>query len=234
MPTQTTNIHTLTETFTSGGKPITVEWLSAPGAAPRPAVIVLHGAEGLVLADVYRSAARTLAQAGFQAFFVHYFDRTGSARASYGSLLQSFPLWQETLRDALTWVGMHAGVAPGPIGVVGVSLGAILGLVTAKDEPRIGALVDYFGPLPDGVLDDARALPPTLVLHGDADRLVPLASTRKLEALLKRLGTPHEVVIYPGEGHGFFGDAQRDAQRRTAVFLGRHLAAGAAEMRSAS
>src|SRR5438874_2657492 len=73
--------------------------------------------------------------------------------------------------------------------------------------------------------------PPVLLLHGssglvwrdDADRLVPASEARKLERLLKQHGRPYEMTIYPGQGHGFEGEASEDAVRRALAFLERHL-----------
>lgn len=46
--------------------------------------------------------------------------------------------------------------------------------------------------------------PPTLILHGDKDTTVPLASAQAFEAQMKKAGRPCKLVIYKGEGHGFF------------------------------
>jgi dipeptidyl aminopeptidase/acylaminoacyl peptidase len=82
-------------------------------------------------------------------------------------------------------------------------------------------VVDLFGPMPDGA-DKAR-LPPVLILHGGRDRIVPVEHARRLEKLLKAGGVPHEVKIYPDQGHGFLGPAQLDAAGRILAFLQRHL-----------
>jgi carboxymethylenebutenolidase len=154
---------------------------------------------------------------------VHYFDRTGSRWASLPAIFQNFPVWMETLSDALTFAAGRPGVDGGRLGVVGISLGAALGLSQAVGDPRIKAVVDYFGPVPEGSLQGAARLPPTLVLHGAADPIVPVSNARALEGFLKAKGIPHEVRIYPGEGHGFSGAAQADATARAAAFLDRHL-----------
>jgi carboxymethylenebutenolidase len=106
---------------------------------------------------------------------------------------------------------------------MGISLGASLALAAAAEDARIRALVDYFGPVPEGLAAHARRLPPMLILHGEADPIVPVSHARTLESLLKRLGVPHETAIYPGQGHGFYGAAQADAGRRVGRFLARHL-----------
>jgi dienelactone hydrolase len=216
-------------TFPSGGKLITVEWFAPKpkGAGRAPAVLLLHGADGLLLAGGYRAAARTLADEGIGVGFVHYFDRTGDAFATFSSIKKSFPLWSETVRDALTWLAKQPGVDANRLGIVGLSLGAGLALATAaRGESRIKAIVDFFGPISTGILPRHPKLPPVLILHGAKDATVPVAHAQTLETILKRLGTPHEIKIYPDQGHGFLGEAQADATRRTIAFLARHLGPG--------
>lgn len=223
------------QSFTSGGRAVAVEVFEAQGAAgPRPAVLMLHGADGLSYNGQYRSGARSLAAAGYQVFLVHYLDRTGETRASFATLFRNFEAWMETVRDALRYVAARPEVDPARIGIVGISLGAGLGLAVSGGEPRVRALVSYFGPLPQGAVSAAAKLPPTLVLHGAADPVVPALNAQAIEALLRQQGVPHEVKVYAGEGHGFRGAAERDATARVVAFLGRHLRGGSAAHRHAA
>jgi len=41
--------------------------------------------------------------------------------------------------------------------------------------------------------------------------------------LLERAGTPYEIKLYPGAGHGFNGLQLMDAGRRTVQFLNKYL-----------
>jgi carboxymethylenebutenolidase len=214
-------------TFRSGGHAITVEWFAPEGVAEgakAPAVLLLHGAEGLLLASGYRAAARQIASGGIGVAFVHYFERTGDTNASLDRMRRSFPPWAQAIRDALTWLGERPGIDPDRLGIVGISLGAGLALhVAAHGERRIKAIVDFFGPVSAGILPKDPKLPPTLILHGANDDVVPIVHARTLEAWLKKAGTPYEIKIYPGQGHGFFGLAQQDAARRSAAFLAKYL-----------
>lgn len=74
-----------------------MEWFAPCGGsattmedAGRPAVLLLHGADGLTYADGYRLAARTIAASGYHVAFVHYLDRTGDQRVAYARLRQDF------------------------------------------------------------------------------------------------------------------------------------------------
>ncbi len=56
---------------------------------------------------------------------------------------------------------------------------------------------------------------PVLILHGDRDPIVPLRySERAAEAFPNA-----ELVVMPGQGHGFMGPARREAMEREAAFF---------------
>ncbi len=45
--------------------------------------------------------------------------------------------------------------------------------------------------------------PPTLILHGDADTLVPLQQSQEMVEKLKAAGVETKLVVKPGAGHGW-------------------------------
>jgi carboxymethylenebutenolidase len=217
--------------FTSGGTRIAVERFDAAGGGRRPAILLLHGADGFTRGDGrYRLGAQVLAAAGYHVFLPHYLERTGQARAAHSTIGRNFPLWRETIGDGLDFVARQPGVDAHRIGIVGTSLGGALGVTLAAADRRVRALVNYFGFLPETLPEKASRLPPTLALHGARDAIVPVANAHALEALLQRLRVPHEVHVYPDQAHGFHGAAQFDAAQRTAAFLNRHLGPGAAAL----
>ena len=58
-----------------------------------------------------------------------------------------------------------------------------------------------------------RGAPPFLLLHGDADRLVPPEQARLLDAALRAVGADSRLVLTPGGAHGLLdAAAEREAQ----------------------
>ncbi len=51
-------------------------------------------------------------------------------------------------------------------------------------------------------------MPPTLIIHGDADPLVPLQQSQRFMAKLEEVKTPHQLEVRPGKGHGWAGMEQ--------------------------
>lgn len=50
----------------------------------------------------------------------------------------------------------------------------------------------------------SRTNPPTLLMHGDADRLVSTENSRRMYEALKAAGNDVRLITIPGQGHGFF------------------------------
>jgi len=71
--------------------------------------------------------------------------------------------------------------------------------------------------------------PPTLLVHGNRDALVPVAESLEVHAELSAAGSPVELHVFDGQPHAF--DAASDYGRLCAsifdVFLKRHLAPSA-------
>lgn len=102
------------------------------------------------------------------------------------------------------------------------SLGAYLALSVASVEPRVKAVVEFFGGIPEALHGFTR-MPPVLILHGEQDRVVPVSEAIRLQQLLERSGSPYEMKLYPDAGHGFNGLQLLDAGQRTLKFLRKYL-----------
>ncbi|MCK8783052.1 prolyl oligopeptidase family serine peptidase [Roseomonas sp. NAR14] len=93
-------------------------------------------------------------------------------------------------------------LAPGRCALMGFSQGAMTALFAGlrRPVPPAGVLA-YSGALA-GVAATPRAAPPVLLVHGEADDVVPVAASRAAEAALRRIGLPVEAHYTPGLGHG--------------------------------
>jgi dipeptidyl aminopeptidase/acylaminoacyl peptidase len=68
--------------------------------------------------------------------------------------------------------------------------------------------------------------PPTLLLHGDEDGLVPIDHSERMSAALVGAGVTTDFVVFPGQGHGFRGEAAVRATNLTADWFEQHLVSG--------
>ena len=87
----------------------------------------------------------------------------------------------------------------------------------------------YYGTEPWPLNKAPTRFPPMLILHGDADDIIPVDQGRRLAQIAQKLGGNAELVIYPDGKHGFglrddvhgYG---ADSLKRTIAFLKRELA----------
>jgi acetyl esterase/lipase len=67
------------------------------------------------------------------------------------------------------------------------------------DEAKVRTILRAISPVYHVSKDSA----PTLIFHGDDDKLVPLQQAQVLIARLKKAGVPAELVVKKGAGHGW-------------------------------
>lgn len=130
------------------------------------------------------------------------------------------------------------GLDASRVSIVGLSAGATLAFLAAGRVPRaLHRAVCCFGLYEVGHLRGmATVLPrlwfktserstwearspmaapqptiPVLLLHGDADGIVPVGQSERLAARRQELGLPTRLVVYPGAPHGFFNLATNPA-----------------------
>lgn len=78
---------------------------------------------------------------------------------------------------------------------------------------------DSVSPLSHASQDD----PPTLMIHGDQDTLVPISHSERMQAALAKEKVPAELLIIPGAGHGFGQEDQIRCQNATLAWFDKYL-----------
>jgi acetyl esterase/lipase len=90
--------------------------------------------------------------------------------------------------------------------------------VTVVDEAQIREIGRAISPAYHVSPDD----PPTLIIHGDADRLVPIQQAELIVGKLKEAGVTVELIVKLGAAHGW-ADLPRDVDK-LADWFDKHLA----------
>lgn len=220
-----------TSSFATNGRKVEVERFVATSVKKTPAVIILHGAEGLSFTALgYRFMAQMLAQHGYAAYIVHYFDACATCPQPFmgadrrgREIEKNFVPWMTAISAAVDYVRDDRNGSNTSVGLIGFSLGAYLSLSVAAQNPHIDAVVDFFGGMPEEFTQRLKSMPPVLILHGERDGIVSVDEARRLEKVLKAKKQEYQIKIYANEGHGFRGPALQDSARRTLEFLERHL-----------
>jgi carboxymethylenebutenolidase len=208
--------------FVSHGRKIRVEWFDAvnnskntenientkntateTSTATLPVIIILPGSGGIEpTGGFYRDLAKSIADAGTSGVIVHYLDRSNLESADSPQMSEHFSEWLATINDAVLYVCKQPHIDQKHVSVLGHSLGAQLALHVAATQPKICSVVDLAGCF---VLSTRiiTHMPPVLILHGGADRTVPLRRERALVAVLKGTNSRYLEHIFPRGDHAF-------------------------------
>ena len=185
----------------------------AAGGAPDALVVLVHGfgADGHDLIDL--AALWTEAVPG--ALFVAPDAPEACEGVPFGR--QWFALWDRSaaqLEAGVTAAAAALGrfvaaeaarraIPPGRVALMGFSQGAMTVLEAGLRGavPDAACIIAYSG----GMIGAERpvvARPPVLLVHGEADEVVPPAASRSAEAALLAAGVPVRALYRAGLGHG--------------------------------
>jgi phospholipase/carboxylesterase len=195
---------------------------AAQSGQARSLVVFLHGygadgADLLSLAEVLAphlpdtafvapDAAERIPGAPFgrQWFAIPRFDGSTAAEAEAGLVRST-----ADLNDFLDQRLSYEGLGPQALALIGFSQGAMMGLhVAPRRADPVAALVAISGQLlqPERLPLEARVKPPVLVMHGDADAVVPFAEMTLACNALASAGFDTYGHVMQGAGHGIAQD----------------------------
>jgi dienelactone hydrolase len=191
-------------------------YLSKPdGSGPFPAVVYLHGCNGLSKNTRDRVAERMTGW-GYVSFAVNSFATRG-IRESCDRLM---PVRQGDALAALAYLSKLPFVDPQRIAVVGSSQGGIIALQLASthsvnlfaipDDPKFKAAVAYY-PL-CGIATQELTIP-TVILIGELDDWTPAKDCELWMKWRAGKGAPVKLIIYPGAYHAFDARALGEGRR---------------------
>jgi phospholipase/carboxylesterase len=207
----------------------------ASGGAPRQLVLLLHGvgADGNDLIGLAPYWAPLLPDAEFVApdapypcdmapFGRQWFslqDRTPAAILA--GVRATAPILDAFIDAALA----ARNLDDGRLALVGFSQGTMMSLyVGLRRAKPAAAILGYSGALVGAELlaQEIRSRPPVLLVHGDADEIVPPMMLPHAVAALRAAQVPVEDLTCPGLGHGI----DEAGLRRGAAFLRQALGVG--------
>ncbi len=192
-----------------------LRWGPASRGTPRQLVLLLHGvgADGHDLIDLAPSWSHALPDALFVApdapdpydgapMGRQWFSLADRAPAVlHEGACRAAPLLDASIDAELARAGLRAGA----VAIMGFSQGAMMALhVGLRRTPAVGAILAYSGALLDtpDLAVECAAKPPVLLVHGQADEVVPFARGPAGELRLQGLGVPVQTLWRPGLGHG--------------------------------
>lgn len=188
-----------------------MRWGPKEGAA-RQLVVLLHGlgADGADLIDLAPGWASAVPQAAFTAPHApHPYDGIGPGRQWFDLGDRSEAMRTAGADAVRGWIDAFidaelARLGVADVAIMGFSQGAMMALhvgLRRVTPPR--AILAYSGALlaPER-LGEATGKPPILLVHGEADEVVPVSRSREAAAALRAAGFDPQVLFCPGLGHG--------------------------------
>ncbi|MDP2084514.1 MAG: dienelactone hydrolase family protein [Gemmobacter sp.] len=154
---------------------------------------------------------------GFQWFPIPWLDGSTEEAARQG-LAQA----ADDLNAYVDGVLEAEGLAPDRLALVGFSQGSMMSLhIAPRRDKALAAVVVFSGRLlaPELLAKEARVKPPVLLLHGDADPMVPFDDMGLAGDALVSAGFDTYAHVMRGTGHGIAPDGLSAALQ----FLKRHL-----------
>ena len=207
-------------------------YLALPASGSGPAVLLMHAWWGLN--GFFKQVCDRLAEDGFVAFapdlnFGKVVDTPEAAQAMMDC--RDFQANAATVKDSLAYVRSLPQTRPGPLGVMGYSMGANWAVwLSTLDPEAVAAVVMYYG-IGGGELKKSRAA--YMGHFAEMDEWEPLEGVRQLEAGLEEAGREVAFYVYPLVGHWFVEENRPDvydplaaglAWKRTLTFLQHYLA----------
>jgi len=189
-------------------------WGPADGGAPRKLVLLLHGlgADGFDLIDLAPGWGRAVPGALFIAphapescdLVPHGRQWFSLQDRTPARMLAGLQVAAARLGAFLGAETARLGLGAGDVALMGFSQGAMTALHTGlRRDPPPAAILAYSGRLVGASLlqTEIRGRPPVLLVHGEADEVVPAQSSRDAEQALRALGVPVESAYRPGLAH---------------------------------
>lgn len=188
----------------------------ASAAAPVPAVVMLHGAGGVLSAREMTYAAQ-FARMGIAALVVDVFGaRRDMASGFIDRLIHITEAAMVTdAYAALDWLAAQPEIDADRVALMGFSYGAmatvfatyrqVADLLAPEGRPRFAAHIAFYGPCIARFRDPATTGAPVLFLSGGRDAIIDQARCHEIQADLRRGGSVVRDVVYPEAMHQWDG-----------------------------
>ncbi len=141
---------------------------------------------------------------GYQWFPIPWLDGSDEQAAA-----QAMSLAVDDLNGFLDQVLLDEGLPAGRMILFGFSQGTMMALhVAPRRADAVAGIVAFSGRLlePEMLVDEAICKPPVLLVHGDADDMVPPASLPEAAQALQGAGFDVFAHVMKGTGHGIAPD----------------------------
>jgi carboxymethylenebutenolidase len=212
-------------------------FLATPeGKGSFPAVVVIQ--EWWGLDDWVKDQARALAKQGYVALAPDlYRGKVTNKQEEAHQYMMGLPQERamSDLKTSLDYLVARKDVQVNALGAVGWCMGGMYSLKLATEDPRLQAVVAYYGRPPQEEEAIGKIHAKVLGNYGAEDKGPSPEQVKTFETAMKKAGKSADIKIYPGAGHAFANvnnpwggyreEAAKDAWARTIAFFDENLKA---------
>lgn len=179
------------------------------GEGPFAAVLLIHENRGLT--EHIRDVARRFAKVGYVGLAPDMLSRTGGT-AQFSDEAETTTAISELdqggvisdMQSSVTWLEQQPYVQGDRIGGIGWCWGGGQAWRLATQEPRVNAVVSFYGPNPP--LEDVPNIQAAVLgIYGEEDSRIT-DQKPDLEQALSGAGKTYEMIVFEGANHAFFND----------------------------
>lgn len=196
------------------------------GEVGQPGLVVLQEWWGVDF-DI-RSHAVTLANKGFRTLIPDLYRGKVALEAAEAQHLMDGLDWPTAIKDIDASAKWLQDNGSDKVGVIGFCMGGALTLAAAINLDRVAAAVSFYGVPEPALKEDAKFKAPVQAHFGELDGYKGFSDVETAKLLEQRLSSasvPHEVHVYPGQGHAFVNATPEGIKRKDAHGLPKHDAA---------
>ena len=194
-----------------------------------PCVMFIHG--GGFKSGSKRSGGRLnsvcvkLLENGIAVVSINYYLVRKYAKSKTRDRLKEVRVAAEDAELAMKWIADHAdryGFDLERFAVCGSSAGARtcfeLAYVRTSRPPKIRAVIDLWGMMVDpGMIRPGT--PPSLIIHGDKDKVNDISHAYAVKRRLDRLKIPNRMIVMKGRGHSQTAEVSKKYMKDIFEFL---------------
>jgi carboxymethylenebutenolidase len=195
-------------------------YLSRPKKGKKfPAVIVIHENRGLV--PHIQDVTRRMAKEGFLALAPDALSPVGGTPEDISNVGELFKKLnsEETVKNFVAAVAYLKSnpLSNGKVGCTGFCWGGAMTNQVAVNSPDLNAAAPYYGRQPSAE-DVAKIKAPIMAHYAENDAGIN-AGIAAFEEALKKNNKEYQIFSYPGTGHGFNNDTNKERYNAEAAKL---------------
>jgi len=212
------DVETNTVSFATNGDQADGFLARPSGSGPFPGVVVVQ--EWWGINDHIKDIAQRFAREGFAALAPDLYHGQVTKEPGEAQKLMMSLQMEDASREvsrAVDYLASQPFTAGRGIGAIGFCMGGGLALLAACDNPKIGAVGNFYGTNPSPIEKVANLRGPVFAAFAENDAFANQSMREALERAMQEHGKQFDTKVYPGTEHAFFNDTRPEVYNKAAA-----------------